>query len=102
MTKQERSEFQELKDLMRKFLVDRADPQNGWKTQRAVFEQKVVDTLKVIQENQVEFKDKLLPVCDDVRDIKRWKSNITRVLVFLGTGILTPILIYLIVQSIGK
>jgi len=102
MTKQERVEFQELKDLMRKFLADRADPQNGWKTQRAVFEQRVVDTLKVIQENQVEFKDKLLPVCDDVRDIKRWKSNITRVLVFLGTGILTPILIYLIVQSIGK
>jgi hypothetical protein len=102
MTKQEKSDFNELKNLMRAFLEDRADPQNGWKTQRAVFEQKVVDNLKVLQENQLELKEKLIPVCDDVRDIKRWKSNTTKTLVFIGTGILTPILIYLIFQTMGK
>ena len=57
MTKEERGQFQELIGkveqhtvLMSAFLKDRADPVNGWKTDRALFEQKALGALGVITE----------------------------------------------------
>ena len=46
MTKAEREDFQELKDLMRTFLTDRHDPANGWKTDRRVFETQMIAEMK--------------------------------------------------------
>ena len=50
MTKDDREKFDRLYGLMEVFVQDKADPKNGWKTERRVFEQKTIDSLATISD----------------------------------------------------
>ena len=57
MTKAEKTEFAELKGLFQSFLDDRADPKNGWKTDRRVFETGMIAEMKATNTELIHIKD---------------------------------------------
>ena len=90
MNQQEKVDFKELTDLMQDFLKDKRDPGNGWKTDRRVFEQKTVDTLKVVSDTlkKIETDVSVIPsLCNEVAGIQKWRKAFNKVMLFLGVSV---------------
>jgi len=107
VTNEERGQFQELigkvdqhTQLMSVFLKDKADPLNGWKTERALFEQKVVATLDNITE-KISCLPEMQKDCEKNTDfragfMKVFWIVITPILAGSGVGI------YFLVTNLAK
>ena len=109
MTKSERSELTEIKQILEGAFKDRYEPENGWKTARAVFENNTVNALKNIQEKLEQINTtgtKQVPaLINSINDIQCWRKRMNKVLIWIGMGVGSPILGgigYLIFKSIAK
>ena len=95
MTKEDRAKFDAMYKKLEHFISEKADPNNGgWKTARAVFEQKTMDTLKHMDESLREIKEctaKIDGIIHDVDGLKDWRKFIHRVLWTIFTPILAAI-----------
>ena len=88
MNPKEKMEFQELKELIRGMAGDKYDPVNGWKTERRLFEQRMVDNLAVITEslNDIKGQVSMMPdLCHEVDGLQKWRKNVNSVLKWVGT-----------------
>jgi len=96
MNKQDRHEFEELKNLILSINSAKYDPENGeWKTARAVFESKTVDALDSINGKLSDLKactDKIPELINIVNDNSRWRKKMNKVMLWVGMGLGTPIL----------
>jgi len=95
MTKNEAKELAEIKDLLKNVFQSRYDPENGWKTARAVFEEKTVNALEQIHKQLEEMKmvtDQIPALCTTVDSNLRWRKKATRFLLWVGGTIGAPIL----------
>jgi len=108
MTKEEKREFDELKALLKNFIDQKYDPDNGWKTNRALFEQAMVSSMRHIKEDLTELKkctEPLPHLINSVNNIQDWRKKTNKVLIWIGTAIGTPILAsigYLIFKAIVR
>ena len=101
MNAKDRSELGELTDLIKKIFEPKYDPNNGgWRTARAVFEKGVTDELKNINTALGEIKETIKQIpenTNEIRDLKKWRGKINKVLASIATmigTILTGIIIY--------
>ena len=95
MNKQDRQEFDELKRLIQEMAGAKFDPENGWKTARAIFETNTVNALNSINEKLEHLKEistALPELTNTVNDNLRWRKKMNRVMIWVGMGIGTPIL----------
>jgi len=99
MTKSERTELSKIKEALEGAFKDRYDPGNGWKTARAVFETKTVDALEAINLKLTPV-DKIPDLVTSVNDIQCWRKRVNKVLIYIGTGIIIPIILFVIYQEI--
>lgn len=108
MTKSERNELSEIKHLLEDAFKDRYDPENGWKTARAVFETKTIAALEAIHVELTTHKksaDKVPDLVTSVNDIQCWRKKVSKVMIWIGMVIGTPILGgvgYIIFRSLFK
>ena len=96
MTRNEKNEFAELKAIIEGAFKDKYSPENGWKTARAVFESETLMTLGAIKEATASIPD----LISSVKDIQSWRKKMSKTLIWLGTSIITPIVLYNIYQAI--
>ena len=90
MTPKEKMEFQELRELIKGMAGDKYDPVNGWKTERRLFEQRMVDNLAVITESLNDIKGQVsqMPdLCHAIDGIQKWRKNFNSVLKWAGSTI---------------
>ena len=102
MTKDERNELKQIKEILEGAFKDKYDSQNGWKSARAVFEERVDNRLSGIEKtlnevllpvNNVVFGQEREPgIVDDVRELKTLKDkfgrSVNKIIVTLITTIL--------------
>ena len=103
MTKQEKSDFKELKDLMQDFLKDKRDPGNGWKTERRLFEQQSINSLKTVSEKLEVITVDLAVIprlCNDIDGIQKWRKTWNKVVIYLGTSIIVPLILFFLYQQL--
>ena len=95
MTKSEKNELTDIKNLLSGIFNDKYDPGNGWKTARAVFENDTVNVLKSIDCRLCDMKtvtDQIPDLIHTVNDNLTLRRKINKVLLWFGMGISTPIL----------
>lgn len=104
MNKEDRKEFAELKQIIQETFKDKYDPDNGqWKTARAVFETKTAGTLEAIHKDLKGLKtstDKIPDLVTSINGIQNWRKKINRVLIWVGTSIITPVILFIIYQAL--
>ena len=104
MNPKEKTEFQELKELIKGMAGDKYDPVNGWKTERRLFEQRTVDTLAVITESLNDIKGQVSQIpslCNEVQGLQKWRKNFNSVLKWAGSTIgvaIIGIIVHLITE----
>jgi len=101
MNKEDKKEFVEIKDLLHQMVTDKYDPDNGWKTARAVFESKTIDSLQVVQEKLSDLKvstDKIPDLINTVNDIQGWRKKTNTVLKWFGTSFIAPLILFILYQ----
>ena len=96
MTRNEKNEFAELKAIIEGAFKDKYSPENGWKTARAVFESETLMTLGAIKEATSNIPE----LISSVKDIQCWRKKINKVLIWFGTSIITPVLLFVIYQAL--
>jgi len=106
MNKEDRKEFDELKQILRQAFKDKYDPGNGeWKTARAIFETETVGTLGSICKDLKGLKastDKIPDLVTLVNNIQCWRKKINKVLLWVGMCVITPIILFIIYQMIRQ
>jgi len=103
MTKSERGELSELKQILEDAFKDKYDSKNGWKTARAVFENNTVNALEAINlklESMGNSTDKVSDLVHSINDIQCWRKKTNKVLIWFGTSIITPIVLFIIYQAL--
>ncbi len=101
MNKADREEIGEIKELLHQMTTDKYDPDNGWKTARAVFESKTINSLQAVQERLSALKtstDKIPTLINTVNDIQSWRRKTNTVFKWLGTSFIAPIILFIIYQ----
>ena len=104
MNKEDRKQFDELKQYLEKSFKDKYEPGNGWKTARAVFETKTVGALDSICKDMQGLKtstDKIPDLVISINDIQNWRKKVNKVLIWIGRSIIIPIImcvIYLFIK----
>lgn len=99
MTKSERAELSEIKQILDGAFKDKYDPENGWKTARAVFERETVLALNGIHEKLTDLK-KIPDLVTSVNDIQCWRKRFNKVMIYIGTGVIIPLILFIIYQEI--
>ena len=108
MTKEEWREISELKELLKGFIDNKFDPDNGWKTNRAVFESSTIDKLQNIDTKIDTLKEcvkKLPELKNTVDNIQEWRQRTNKVLLWIGMTVGSPILGgigYLLFKALAK
>ena len=105
MTREERREFADIRELLSKMAADKFDPENGWKTARAVFESQTVGSLQAIHErlsNLQSYTEKIPALINTVNDIQIWRKANNKALKWLGTSFFAPIVLYVIYEHYLK
>ena len=108
MTRDEKREFAELKVLLKNFIDPKYDPDNGWKTNRALFEQATIDRLQSLDMKLDSLQDcvkKLPELKNTVDNIQEWRMRTNKVLLWIGMTIGSPILGgigYLLFKALSK
>ena len=74
MSKDEQTEIGQIKQMLEVILSDKFDPQNGWKTERRLFEQATLTTLQTISSTLTEIKEQKLD--KRVALLERWRTAI--------------------------
>lgn len=88
MNKDDRREFDELKRYLEKSFKDKYEPDNGWKTARAVFESETVGALGAINIQLKGLKvstDKIPDLVVSINDIQAWRKKMNKILLWFVT-----------------
>ena len=108
MTKEEKREFAELKVLLKNFIDPKYDPDNGWKTNRALFEQATIDKLQNLDTKLDTLGECIKPLpglINTCNDLQEWRRKTNKVLLWIGMTVGSPILGgigYLLFKALSK
>lgn len=101
MNREDKKEISEIKELLHQMVADKYDPDNGWKTARAVFESRTINSLQTVQEKLSDLKvstDKIPDLINTVNDIQNWRKKANTVFKWFGTAFVAPIILFIIYQ----
>ncbi len=99
MTKDELNELKKITEILEGAFKDKYDTTNGWKTKRAVFETKTVAALEAINLKLTPV-EKIPALVNTVNDIQSWRKKVNKVLVYITTAIVVPIVLFIIYQEL--
>lgn len=87
-----------VKEVLAEFFGDRYDPENGWKTKRAVFEATVTEQLKALNEKISKHNEQMIEHLERsstndllLNELSNWKKTVTRALWTLYGAVITTI-----------
>ena len=99
MNKDEQNELKQIKDILEGAFKDKYDTTNGWKTKRAIFETETVAALKAINIKLTPV-DKIPELVNTVNGIQSWRKKVNKVLVYITTAIVVPVILFIIYQEL--
>ena len=99
MTKDELNELKKITEILEGAFKDKYDTTNGWKTERAVFETETMAELKAINIKLTPV-EKIPVLVNTVNDIQSWRKKVNKVLVYITTAIVVPIVLFIIYQEL--